>query len=543
MNYSNSRKNIIYPLIVALAVVLGIVIGRSVQRGSGSHFTKFVSDIPVRSQDKLSAVLSIINSDYVDVPQLDSIAEEVIPLILQRLDPHSAYISAKDLARINEPLEGEFEGIGILFNMFTDTVQVINVVPRGPSDKAGIIGGDRIVTVNDTVIAGVKMDQNQVMKMFRGPRGTEVKLGILRLGTGKHELMQIGVVRDKIPVKSVDAAFMIEPGIGYVKLLRFSRTSHQEVVEAVEGLKREGMEKLIFDLKGNSGGYLDQAILIANEFLPDKTPIIYTRGRVSPKKAQYADGRGRFQDLDVILLIDEGSASSSEILAGALQDNDRGTIVGRRSFGKGLVQKDISFSDGSLIRLTVARYYTPTGRNIQKPYDKGVDEYNNDMMNRYLHNEFMTADSVKLSDSLKYITPKGKVVYGGGGIMPDVFVPMDTTRVSDYFRQLIGKNVILRYSMMFADKHRSELNAIRTMAEMKEYIGAQKNLFDDFVAFSAREGVIAKKNELIESREIIEAQLRAYISRHTPLDDNGFYYYIYPIDEIVVRGVETAHGK
>lgn len=543
MEYKNSKKDILFPLIVAVAVVAGILLGMTLVRTSRLSYTNALGDIRVQGgpQDKLSTVLNLIRSDYVDEPDMDTLAEEFIPRILERLDPHSVYIPARELAEVNEPLEGEFDGIGVMFNMLTDTVQVINVIPGGPSDKAGVLGGDRIITVNDSVIAGVKMDQDKVVKMLRGKSGTRVTLGIQRLGV--RELTRIEVVRGKIPVKSLDAAFMIAPGIGYVKLSRFARTSHEEFVRAVEGLKAQGMKKLLFDLKGNVGGFLDQAILIANEFLPANTLIIYTEGRTRGNIRQYSDGKGRYRDLDLTLLIDEGSASSSEIVAGALQDNDRGLLVGRRSYGKGLVQDQIPLPDGSALRLTVARYHTPTGRCIQRPYDQGIEAYNNDFINRYEHSELVSADSIRQADSLRYTTPKGKVVYGGGGIMPDVFVPMDTTRLNDYLRNLIGRNLIFRYAMNYTDAHRAELNRLETLDQVKAYLDAHTpELVEGAVRYAASRSVTPKGKEAEESKAVLAAQLRAYVGRNTKLDDNAFYYFIAPLDEIVTEAVRRAQA-
>ena len=417
--------------------------------------------LPQSDNSKLSQVLWLIENGYIDPISRDSLTEMAIPAILGKLDPHSVYLPPKELKEAEEPLKGEFDGIGVVFNMSTDTVLVMNVIPSGPSRKAGVQGGDRIIKVNDTLIAGQKMSQIGVMKRLRGPRGTKVKLSIERKGI--EGLVDIVVTRDAIPLHSVEASLMLTEEIGFIKLSQFSVTSHEEVAKAVKSLRKQGMRSLIFDLRGNPGGFLDQAILIANEFLPAGKLIVYTKDRLNRQVNQYSDGSGSLVGLNVAVLIDEESASSSEILAGALQDNDCGTIIGRRSFGKGLVQQQIPFSDGSAIRLTVARYYTPTGRSIQKPYTAGDGKsYEHDLIDRYYRNEYFSADSIHFADSLKFTTPKGKVVYGGGGIMPDIFIPADTVGLTNYFVEVSGRNILYRYTIDYADRHRKELESINT---------------------------------------------------------------------------------
>ena len=411
--YKNSKYTVLFPLLLAAGVVLGLLLGQYMGRNSTTSEIKGMLRQMALPTNKLTYTLSLIENQYVDSVAMDSLAEHVIPLLVKELDPHSVYIPASEMQEINEPLEGEFDGIGVVFNMATDTVIVLNVIPQGPSDKAGIKAGDRIIEINDTLVAGQKIPQRDVVKKLRGPRGTTVHLGLGRQGIS--DLVGVDVVRDKIPIKSVESAFCIADGIGYIKLGQFARTTFDEMQASLDTLRAQGATKLIFDLRGNSGGYLDQAIMVANEFLHKDQLIVYTEDRQHKQLREYADGTGAAQDMDVVVLIDEGSASSSEILAGALQDNDRGTIVGRRSFGKGLVQRQIPYSDGSALRLTTARYYTPTGRSIQKPYTIGDDEsYEEDIWNRYKNNEFFSADSIHFADSLKRVTPGGKVVYGGG---------------------------------------------------------------------------------------------------------------------------------
>ena len=489
------------------------------------------------NNDKLSRVLTMIEHDYVDSISRDSLAELAIPAILHKLDPHSVYLPPQQFEEAEEPLKGEFDGIGVVFNMATDTVIVLNVIPSGPSRKAGVQGGDRIIKVNDTLIAGQKMSQVSVMKRLRGPRGTQVKLSIERKEI--KDLVDIVVTRDAIPLHSVEASLMLTEKIGFIKLSQFARTSFAEIKKALTSLRAQGMTSLIFDLRSNSGGFLDQAILIANEFLPAGSLIVYTADRNGKQLRQYSDGRGGSTDLKMVVLIDEASASSSEILAGALQDNDRGTIIGRRSFGKGLVQSQTPFEDGSALRLTVARYYTPTGRSIQKPYTAGEGEdYEHDLIDRYNRNEFFSADSIHFADSLRYTTPKGKVVYGGGGIMPDIFVPLDTLNVTKYFSEVAGRNILYRYTIDYSDRHRKALESAQSIAELKALLDGDKAMFNDFVRYAEKQGVKPNWKEIARSRSIMEAQLRAYISRNSDLEDNAFYYFIYPIDKTVLRAIE-----
>ena len=534
--YKNSKRTVLFPLLLAAGVVLGLVLGQYLGRNSTTSQLKGMLSRMALPTNKLTYTLSLIENQYVDSVSMDSLAEHVIPLLVKELDPHSVYIPASEMQALNEPLEGEFDGIGVVFNMATDTVIVLNVIPQGPSDKAGIKAGDRIIEIGDSVVAGRKIPQNNVVKMLRGPRGTTVHLGIGRQGISG--LVPIDVERGVIPIRSIESAFRIADGVGYVKLGQFARTTYDEFRRALASLRAEGVTKLIFDLRGNSGGFLDQAIAVANEFLHKGQLIVYTEDRRHEQLREYADGNGSAQDMEVVVLIDEGSASSSEILAGALQDNDRGTIVGRRSFGKGLVQRQIPYSDGSALRLTTARYYTPTGPSIQKPYTIGDDEsYEEDIWNRYKNNEFFSADSIHFADSLKRTTPGGKVVYGGGGIMPDVFIPADTTDVTKYFIEVSGRNILYRYTIEYADRHREALNAVQTIGDLQALLDSDKTLVDDFVRYAARKGVAPRYGDIARSRRLIEAQLRAYIGRNTKLEDNGFYANIYPVDNVIVRAV------
>ena len=540
--YRNSKQAILFPLLLAAGVAAGLLLGHYLGRNTTASQLKGVLDRMTLPTNKLTYTLSLIENEYVDSVSMDSLSEHVIPLLVRELDPHSVYIPASEMAELNEPLEGEFDGIGVVFNMATDTVIVLNVIPQGPSDKAGVKAGDRIIEIDDSLVAGRQIPQNRIVRLLRGPRDSKVRLGIERQGISG--LVDFEVVRGVIPIKSVESAFRIVDSIGYIKLGQFARTTHEEIRQALARLRAEGVTKLIFDLRGNSGGFLDQAIGVANEFLHDGQLIVYTEDRQHRQLREYADGTGTAREMEVAVLIDEASASSSEILAGALQDNDRGTIVGRRSFGKGLVQRQIPYSDGSALRLTTARYYTPTGRSIQKPYTIGDDEsYEEDLINRYRNNEFFSADSIHFADSLKRVTPGGKVVYGGGGIMPDVFVPADTTDVTRYFIEVVGRNILYRYTIEYADRHREALNAVQTLDELEALLDSDRTLVDDFIRYAARKGVAPRYGDIARSRKLIEAQLRAYIGRNTALEDNGFYANIYPVDNVIMRAIGILKGE
>ncbi len=534
----NSRHNILFPLVLAAGVLFGIMFGQYLGRNRAqTQMRAILSRSGLGAANKLVQTCMLVEGRFVDSISMDSLSELVIPLMMRELDPHSVYIPAREMQEVNEPLEGEFDGIGVMFNAATDTVIVLSVIPNGPSAKAGIAAGDRIILIDGDTVAGVKMPQNDIVKRLRGPRGTEVRLSLQRRGI--DDPVEVTVVRDAIPIESMESAFMANGDTGYVRLSQFARTSYAELMKALAELRDEGMRKLIFDLRGNSGGYLDQAILIANEFLPAGRLIVYTEDRDRRQVKEFSDGTGTAADISLAILIDEGSASSSEILAGAVQDNDRGTIIGRRSFGKGLVQHQLPYADGSALRLTVARYYTPTGRSIQKPYVNGDDEdYEMDMVRRYRNNEFFSQDSIRFADSLKFTTPAGRTVYGGGGIMPDVFIPMDTTDITKYYVEVTGRNILYRYTIEYADAHREALNGVHTLGELTALLDADKGMFDDFVRYAAAKGVKPVPSEIARSRKIMEAQLRAYIGRNTPLEDDGFYYNIFPIDNVVQEALK-----
>ena len=525
-----SKKEVMRTLLTIAILLLGLFVGFRMGRMNTPHVL-----IPPKS-NKLDVILDFAQKNYVDSISISDLIEKAIPEVLKYLDPHSVYIPSSEMKGANEQLEGNFDGIGVYFNMPEDTVVVMGVVSGGPSERVGIQSGDRIVKINDSLVAGNKVSQDSIMKMLRGKSGTEVSVGVKR--TGISQLIPFTITRAKIPIKSIDVAYMIDDVTGYIKMSKFARTTHEEFVEASEKLHNEGMKKLIVDLRDNSGGYLDQAFEIANEFIPRGQMVVYTEGRARSRSDYRSTGSGQNLDDEVVVLINEVSASASEILAGAIQDNDRGTIVGRRSFGKGLVQEQHSFKDGSGFRLTIARYYTPTGRSIQRPYTDGSDDYYMDLLRRYEHKEFEIADSIHHNDSLRYVTPGGKVVYGGGGIMPDIFVPIDTTRITGYLNSLIGKNLIYKFALSYSDKHRSELNKIKDLKSLRKYFSG-KDLFREFLGYAASNGVTPKGNELEESKHIILAYLQAFIGRNTPLDDEGYYPFVAAIDNTIQKAIEV----
>ncbi len=528
------------PLGVAAVLALGVWMGYTISSARPQNKS---SKAPAQQQrvSKLDYSLSLIRGFYLDPVDTDTIVENLMHEMMASLDPHSVYIPKEELQAVNEPLEGEFDGIGVVFNMATDTIVVLNTTAGGPSYKAGVLPGDRIVTIDGDTVAGRKIAQDKIVERLRGKRGTKVRLGLKR---GNVEgLVGVDIVRDKIPLHSIDAAFMIRPGVGYIRLTSFARTTHKEFLEAVAKLQKEGMEKLIFDMRSNSGGYLDQAISMTNEFLPEGKLMVYTEDKAGNQQKEYSTGGGRLTDIPLVVLIDDYSASSSEIVAGALQDNDRGTIVGRRSFGKGLVQSQIPLSDGSALRMTVARYYTPTGRCIQKPYDNGEEDYLLDIVHRYEKGEMFSADSIHFADSLRKVTPKGKVVYGGGGIMPDIFVPIDTLDMTPYYYATTGLNILYRYTLDYADRHREEINNIHTLPELNAFLDGDKTLLEDFVQYAATKGVKPNRKEIATSRELLTSMLRAYIARNTELQDVGYFSQIEPIDETIQKAFEVLGEK
>ena len=542
---------------VVVSTWIGVGIGRGVEAARTrqllgnmtndvAKYQEVVKDIAaledmVSGKDKMLNTLFAIRTHYVDPINIDTLYEKAIPALLSELDPHSEYIPAKMFNKVNESLEGEFDGIGIVFNAMTDTITVLNVIPQGPSDKAGVRAGDRIMLIDNKPVAGQKIPQDSMVKLMRGPRGSKVKLSVKRNSLDK--LVDITITRAAIEMHSVEAAFMLDRNekIGFIRLSQFSRTSYEEVRKALDRLRDEGMRSVIIDLRGNGGGFLDQVVKIVNEFMPQGKLIVYTEDRYGQRVNEFSNGLGRYADTEIVVLVDEFSASSSEILAGAVQDNDRGLVIGRRTFGKGLVQAQVPFSDGSAMRLTVARYYTPTGRSIQKPYVNGDEKsYQMDLINRINHHELFSADSIHFDNSMKFTTPGGRTVYGGGGIMPDIFIPIDTLYTSAYYNKVWDSNVLYRYTIDFTDRHRKEVDAITTLEELDALL-ASENLVEEFVKYAERNGVERDAEGLAKSRRVIEAQIRAYIGRNTMSDEAGFYYNIFPIDDALQRAVKEIN--
>lgn len=500
-------------------------------------------DIDVNQLRKLQMVHVAVTELYVDTVNQGKLTEAGIRGILNSLDPHSSYSDAKETKAINEPLQGNFEGIGVQFNMLEDTLVVIQTIRKGPSEKVGILAGDRIVKVNDQIIAGVKMERDSIMRVLRGPKGTVVKLGIIRRGV--PDMIWFNVTRDKIPMNTLDAAYIIRPGVGYIHLDRFGATSGVEVKEAIEKLKGQGMKDLIFDLESNGGGYLGAAVEVANQFLNAGDLIVYTEGRATPKEQLKAEGGGLFRKGKLIVLVDEFTASAAEIVSGAVQDYDRGTIVGRRTFGKGLVQRPIPLLDGSMIRLTVAHYYTPSGRCIQKPYTKGrKSEYEEDFENRFKHGELISIDSIRLDSTKVYHTlNKRRPVYGGGGIMPDVFVPLDTTTYTKYYMALRRGNYINDQSLRYIDRHRADLKA--KYKDIKAFIKNYEvpaELTDTIVAVAGRKGVKTKDDaELQKTLKDLRFTLKSLII-YDIWDRNEYFQFINSRSDIVKKALEIL-GK
>ena len=535
MKYKNTVRQILLPVLLAAALIIGMILGRITMPFSNSDFGGGRLMI-YQQTNKIETILNLISDKYVDSIDKQDLIQKLIPDILKHLDPHSIYMSADEVKASNEGLQGHFGGIGVEFNMQNDTVLVIRVIPGGPSEKVGIIAGDRIISVNDSTIAGVKMDTDKVMKLLKGDIGTKANVKVVRR-TVKN-IIDFEIIRGIIPVYSVEASYMINESIGYIKISRFARNTYQEFLTAMAKLKSFGCSDLIIDLRENEGGFLDVAMILSNEFLKKGDLIVYTEGKSNPRQNTYSNGMGACQDIGLTVLIDEFSASASEILAGAIQDNDRGVIVGRRSFGKGLVQEPFPLPDGSELRLTIARYYTPSGRCIQKPYENGVEDYHRDIITRIMHGEMFERDSIVFDESLQHLTKKGREVFGGGGIMPDVFVPRDTSDITDFYFRIRG--YIYPFTLIYVEENRNSLQQFNKASEISDYLDS-KGIMNELLRYCEKEGVKINQSELKKSYKLINIQLKAYIARNM-INSDGFYPIYFHIDEIAKEAVSVIQS-
>lgn len=530
---SNKRFQLFIPLIVGIAVAAGIFIGSFLRGNEGQAGVSSI--ISVSNSDKLQDAIQYILHEYVDTLNQETLEEDAIASLLEQLDPHSAYIPAEDLQSVSEQLQGNFDGIGVEFNIQRDTIMVVAAITGGPSEALGIQSGDRIIAIEGESIAGVGVKNDDVISKLRGERGTEVKVTIFRPAGRKS--IDYAITRGQIPLYSLETGYMVSPGIGYIKISRFAATTYSEYIKAFTRLKSEGMEKLILDLRGNPGGYLNAAVDICDEFLSRGKKIVYTEGKARKRENFTASSKGGFEQGGLVVLIDEGSASASEIVSGAVQDNDRGWVLGRRSFGKGLVQEEVRFDDGSAMRLTIARYYTPTGRCIQKPYGEGLEAYYNELNERYEHGEMMSGDSITLSDTLAFSTPAGRKVFGGGGIMPDIFIPVDTAGYSSYVSKLISKGIINRFAFNYVDARREKLkSSYKNASDFSDKFPVQPVL-KDFIKFAEKEGVDFRKDEYEISSSLITNQILALMGRALYGND-GFYTIINKNDKGVKKAIE-----
>jgi len=530
----DNRNRLLYwlPLLLALMLVAGMYIGtRMINRHRIG-----ILNLNHNRTSKVGDVIGYIEQDYVDSVSKMKLEEDAIIGMLEELDPHSQYFTAEEFREMNEPLVGNFEGIGVEFRIVKDSITVMHIIPGGPSEKIGIMPGDRIIRINDSLVAGIGITNKETIKQLKGERGTRVAVDVWRPRV--NDVLQFTITRDVIPIYSIDVSYMVNDSVGYVKLSRFSATTPEEFDNALKELKKQGMQNLILDLRGNVGGYLKSAIMMADDFLTKNKLIVYTEGNNRPRQYAYASRRGKFEKENVIVLIDEGSASASEIIAGAIQDNDRGIVVGRRSFGKGLVQEQLELSDGSVIRLTVARYYTPTGRCIQRPYENGKEDYNNDLHERLVNGELQNPDSIHFPDSLKYYTQGGKLVYGGGGIMPDIYVPVRSGEEFVYFNKLVNKGVIYQFAFDYMDPRRENLlGKYKTVNDYVDEFWISDRMMAEFYDFAEEGGVEKDQLGIETSGERIRNLIKAYIGRNI-YNNEGFYPVYNQKDPVFLRAVE-----
>uniref|UniRef100_UPI003216CB98 S41 family peptidase n=1 Tax=uncultured Draconibacterium sp. TaxID=1573823 RepID=UPI003216CB98 len=528
----NKKTIILLPTLIAVSVAIGILVGNMLNRNTQPVFGGMGFNQP----NKISTILDLIDRGYVDSVNTGEIIEETIPELLKSLDPHTSYIPARDMQEVQEEMQGNFSGIGVQFSIQEDTVRVVEVISGGPSSKVGILPGDCIVLVDDSLIAGVDVRNKTVLSLLRGEKNSKVHVGIVR--KGYDDVLDFEITRGDIPIYSVDVSYMIDDETGFIKVSRFANTTYDEFVQGIKKLEGLGAKKVIVDLRNNPGGSLVGVLQMVDEFLEKGEPILYTEGMNQPRKTYNASGKNSFANIGVYVMIDEFSASASEIFAGAMQDNDRGIVIGRRSFGKGLVQEQIPLSDGSALRLTVARFYTPSGRCIQSSYEGGNEEYYNNIYERFHNMEQLVADSIHFVDSLRYETKGGRVVYGGGGIMPDFFVPVDTTGNSEYFTSIYRKGLIYSFAYSYADAHREELAKLTTADDFDSYLD-KKNALADFVSYASEKGVKRDSKGLKISGDIINTQLKAYIARNI-MGEEGFYPIIKKIDKTLLRAIEVS---
>lgn len=529
----SNRRRVWLPLWIALGVAVGIFIGNT--------FSIFNSRKSIFYRgDKLEAILEYINESYVDSVDVQDLVEGAIPNLIAGLDPHSVYFTAKDMELTGDEFEGHFSGIGVQFRIQRDSIVVVSLVSGGPSEAAGIQAGDRIVFVNDSVFTGKDLTNEKVLRNLKGPKGSSVKLGIKRLS--EKNIVNITVKRDDVPVNTVDVSFSPVDKVGYIKVSKFGSTTYSEFISAISKLKSQGAESFIVDLRQNTGGYLKAATDMINEFLGAGDLIVYTEGRAFPRANAFANGSGACKDNQLVVLIDEGSASASEVFAGAIQDNDRGLIVGRRSFGKGLVQTQFPFKDGSALRLTVARYYTPSGRCIQKAYEKGkIDDYSQDLMNRFLRGEFDSEDSIKMAGHPLFHTLSGRPVYGDDGVMPDIFIPRDTVGVNSYYTMVMNQGLLFEYAFMYTDMNRDRLKKFKTWQKMSAYLSKQP-LVQNLVSYAESKGVRQRPYLIAESRALLQTQLEAYIVRDF-FGEDGFYPILLKNDVVLKKAIEIVKNK
>ena len=526
-----NKSNRLTPLLMALCVVIGILVGTFY----ANHFSGNRLNINNSGSNRLNNLLHIIDDQYVDKVNIDSLVDKAIPQILADLDPHSVYISAKDVQQATDDLKGSFSGVGIEFVIRDDTIRVQGVVKNGPAEQAGILAGDKIVSVDGKPFVGKVVTNSEAMRRLKGPKDTKVKIGVVRYGQKK--VKQFTITRGDIPQKSISAAYMLDENTGYIKIKNFGENTYPELLIALAKLSQEGFGNLVIDLRDNTGGYLNSAVQMANEFLPKNRLIVYTEGRRSPRQDFKSDGRGSYQNIPLVVLINEASASASEIFAGAMQDNDRATIIGRRSFGKGLVQKQMDFPDGSMIRLTVARYYTPSGRCIQKPYVSGDNQdYEEDLIVRYQHGEFFSQDSIKHTGPA-YHTVIGRTVYGGGGITPDIFIPEDTVDYTSYFKEAAMSGLILQFAFEYTDKYRPKLSSFETMPELSAYLDKQ-NTVDKFASYADKNG-LRRRNLLIKkSHHLLERFINSRII-YNIMDEEDWIEYLNLDDNVIKAALDV----